>query len=171
MVSDHDWMVCPLPIAAMPALATTTSRCPSSFTPSSIAFHTGVRSCTSTIAVCTGTPSFSTSRAVSSRSSGRASGYVLPSRSAQMSSAMMPAPSAAKLTACERPWPRAAPEITATLLSSFPTTVAFPVFVACGIRWSWFPGTAGNLRCRTAGRCRCSCTRRTARRRRRTFRR
>ncbi len=37
--------------------------------------------------------------------------------------------------------------------------------------WSWSPGTAGIPRCRTAGRRRCSCSRRTGRPRRRTFRR
>ena len=83
--------------------------------------------------------------------------------------AMMSAPSAARLTACERPWPRAAPDTTATLLSSFP--ISSLSVGASGIRWSWSPGTAESPRRRTACRHRCSCSRQMARRRRRTFRR
>src|SRR5271163_3956896 len=123
--SAKAWAGSPAVSGQMPALATTTSRCPNSATPSSIAVARASRSRTSAIAVNARCPSFSTSRAVSSRSSGRASGYSLVSMSAHKSTAMMSAPSAASIRACERPCPRAAPLTTATLPVTLPIADPF----------------------------------------------
>lgn len=90
----------------IPALATTTSRRPSSAIAPSTADLSPPMSRMSTCADTIRRSSFSTSATVSARSSGVEDGYGT-FRSAQTSTATMSAPSSASRTACARPWPRA----------------------------------------------------------------
>ncbi|CNI13578.1 Uncharacterised protein [Mycobacterium tuberculosis] len=103
----------------MPALATTTSRRPSSPTAPPTAAFSASRSRMSTTAVMTRRPLAPISFAVSARSAGDAESYgTLGGSCPARSTAMMSAPSAARRNACARPCPRAAPVISATLPES-----------------------------------------------------